>query len=72
MRTLNAIAREVSPVDVFVGHSMGGQVGGEAVREGGMRPALFIGIGSMPILGDRAPPLLLLSGRFDEALALPR
>lgn len=67
VQTLDAIAREVGPVDVFAGHSMGGFVGGEAVREGGMKPGLFIGIGSMPVLGDNAPPLLLLSGRFDEA-----
>src|SRR5258708_4402813 len=34
VQTLAAIAREVGPVDVFVGHSMGGFTGGEAVREG--------------------------------------
>src|ERR1035437_4548454 len=32
--TLEAIAREVGPVDVFAGWSMGGFTGGEAVREG--------------------------------------
>jgi pimeloyl-ACP methyl ester carboxylesterase len=67
VQTLEAIAREVGPVDVFAGHSMGGYTGGEAVREGGMRPGLFIAIGSMPVLGDHAPPLLLLAGRFEEA-----
>jgi hypothetical protein len=67
VQALDAIAREVGPVDVFAGHSMGGFVGGEAVREGGMKPGLFIGIGSMPVLGDNAPPLLLLAGRFDKA-----
>jgi pimeloyl-ACP methyl ester carboxylesterase len=67
VQTLEAIAREVGPVDVFAGHSMGGFTGGEAVREGGMRPGLFIAIGSMPVLGDHAPPLLLLAGRFEEA-----
>ena len=66
--TLEAVAREVGPVDVFVGRSMGGFTGGEAVREGGMKPRLFIAVGSWPILGDDAPPLLLLFGRFDEAL----
>ena len=66
--TLEAVAREVGPVDVFAGHSMGGFTGGEAVQEGGMRPGLFIAIGSMPVLGDHAPPLLLLAGRFEEAL----
>ena len=35
VHTLEAVAREVGPVDVFVGHSMGGFAGGEAVREGG-------------------------------------
>ena len=67
VHTLEAVAREVGPVDVFAGHSMGGYTGGEAVREGGMRPGLFIAIGSMPVLGDHAPPLLLLAGRFEEA-----
>jgi pimeloyl-ACP methyl ester carboxylesterase len=66
--TLEAVAREVGPVDVFAGWSMGGFTGGEAVREGGMRPGLFIAIGSMPVLGDHAPPLLLLACRFEEAL----
>src|SRR5689334_11074005 len=66
VHTLEAVAREVGPVDVFAGWSMGGFKGGEAVREGGMRPALFIAIGSTPVLGDHAPPLLLLAGRFEE------
>jgi hypothetical protein len=66
--TLQAVAREIGPVDVFAGWSMGGFTGGEAVREGGMRPGLFIAVGSMPVLGDHAPPLLLLAGRFEEAL----
>jgi alpha-beta hydrolase superfamily lysophospholipase len=65
--TLEAVARAVGPVDVFAGWSMGGATGGEAVREGGMNPGLFIAIGSMPVLGDHAPPLLLLAGRFEEA-----
>jgi pimeloyl-ACP methyl ester carboxylesterase len=66
-RVLEAVAREVGPVEVFAGHSMGGYTGGEAVRQGGMRPGLFIAIGSMPVLGEHAPPLLLLAGRFEEA-----
>lgn len=67
VHTLEAVAREIGPVDVFVGHSLGGFTGGEAVREGGMRPGLLIALGSiMPVLGDHAPPLLLLAGRFDE------
>ena len=66
--TLEAVAHEVGPVDVFVGWSMGGFTGGEAVREGGVKPKLFIAVGSWPVLGDHAPPLLHLFGRFDEAL----
>ena len=67
VHTLEAVAREIGPVDVFAGQSMGGFTGGESVREGGMRPGLFIAIGSMPVLGDHAPPLVLLAGRFEEA-----
>jgi pimeloyl-ACP methyl ester carboxylesterase len=67
VHTLQAVAREIGPVDVFAGQSMGGYTGGEAVRQGGMRPGLFIALGSMPVLGDQAPPLLLLAGRFEEA-----
>jgi hypothetical protein len=67
VHTLEAVARQVRPVDVFAGWSMGGATGGEAVREGGMRPGLFIAIGAMPVLGDHAPSLLLLAGRFEEA-----
>jgi alpha-beta hydrolase superfamily lysophospholipase len=44
IHTLEAVAREVGPVDVFAGWSMGGYTGGEAVREGRMRPGLFIAI----------------------------
>jgi hypothetical protein len=65
-RTLEEVARAVGPVDVFIGHSMGGREGGQAVRDGGMRPRLFIAVGSLPELGGRGPPLLLLAGRFDE------
>ena len=65
--TLEAVAREVGPEDVFTGWSMGGATGGEAVREGGMKPGLFIAVGSMPVLGDHAPPLLFLAGQFEEA-----
>jgi hypothetical protein len=66
VETLGAIARQIGPVDVFAGHSMGGFTGGEAVREGGMRPGLFIAIGSFPVLGDHAPPMLILLGRYEE------
>ncbi|MEN6337438.1 MAG: alpha/beta fold hydrolase, partial [Phycisphaerales bacterium] len=67
VHTLEAVAREVGPIDVFVGHSLGYVTGGEAVREGGMKPGLFIAMGAiMPVLGDHAPPLLILAGRFEE------
>jgi hypothetical protein len=32
-----------------------------------MKPGLFIAVGSMPVLGDHAPPLLFLAGQFEEA-----
>ena len=67
VQTLEAVAREVGAVDVFAGSSMGGFTGGEAVREGGMRPGLFVAIGSTPVLGDHAPPLIFLAGQFEEA-----
>ena len=67
-RTLEAVAREVGPIDVFVGWSMGGFTGGEAVRQGGMKVGLFIAVGSLPVFGDNAPPLLILAGQFEEAL----
>lgn len=66
VHALEAVAHEVGPVDVFLGDSAGGFWGGEAVREGRMRPGLFIGLGTLPVLGRHAPPLLLLAGRFDE------
>jgi len=66
VHTLEAVASETGPIDVFLGHSMGGGTGGEAVREGGMRPKLFIALGSNPVLGEHGPPLLLLAGRFEE------
>ncbi len=71
VHTLEAVAREVGPVDVFVGHSMGGFTGGEAVREGGMRPGLFIAVGSFPVLSDHAPPLLLLKGGWLDVAITP-
>jgi pimeloyl-ACP methyl ester carboxylesterase len=58
--------RDIGPVDVLVGHSMGGGAVGEAVREGLVHPKLVIAVGSGPRLGENAPPLLLLVGRFDE------
>jgi hypothetical protein len=63
---LGRVARSIGPVDVFIGHSMGGGTGGEAVREGLLQPKLVIAGGADPQLGEHAPPLLLLVGRFDE------
>jgi pimeloyl-ACP methyl ester carboxylesterase len=65
-RTLEEVAHAVGPVDIFIGVSMGGSRGGQAVFDGGMKPKLFIAVGALPVLGKQAPPLLLLSGRFDE------
>jgi pimeloyl-ACP methyl ester carboxylesterase len=64
--SLTADARAIGPIDVFIGHSMGGYAGGEAVREGGLSPRLFIAIGALPVLDAPAPPLLLMSGKLDE------
>src|SRR4029434_1498355 len=66
VQTLEAVAREIGPVDVFAGQSMGGFTGGEAVRKGGIRPGLFVAIGYSTVLGDHAPPLILLTGQFEE------
>jgi len=66
VRTLETVAQDLGPVDVFLGNSMGGLTGGEAVREGGMKPKLFIALGSLPSLGEHGPPLVLLAGQFDE------
>jgi hypothetical protein len=66
--TLTAIARELGSVDVFIGHSMGAGAGAESVRNGGLNPRLFIAVGSVSWLGEAGPPVLLLEGRFDEAI----
>jgi pimeloyl-ACP methyl ester carboxylesterase len=66
VETLPEAARALGSVDVFIGHSMGGGAGGVAVREHGFRPRLFIALGANPQLGENAPPLLLLAGRFEE------
>src|SRR5438128_488442 len=67
-RTLTGVAREIGPVDVFIGHSLGAGAGAESVRNGGFRPQLFIAVGALPDLGEHRPPLLLLVGEFDEAI----
>jgi len=58
--------RALGAVDVFVGHSLGGGVGGWSVREAGFRPKLFIGVGAPVGLGKNGPPELLLAGLFEE------
>src|SRR3954454_2219562 len=53
-------------VDVFIGYSMGCGTGSWGVREAGVRPKLFIGVGNTATLGNAGPPALLLFGRFEE------
>jgi pimeloyl-ACP methyl ester carboxylesterase len=60
------LERALGAVDVFIGHSMGGGVGGWSVVEAGFRPKLFIGVGAPVELGEHGPPLLLLAGLFEE------
>lgn len=74
VQTLPDVARAVGPVDVFVGHSMGGGAGGVAVREHGFRPRLFIALGADPQWGENSdgPELLLLAGRFEEFVPVSR
>src|ERR1051325_10936176 len=58
--------RAMGPVDVFIGHSLGGGVGAWSVRAAGFRPKLFIGVGAPVKLGEHGPPELLLAGLFEE------
>ncbi len=64
--SLAECAREVGPVDVFIGHSMGAYAGSLAETKEAFRPRLFIAIGALPQLVAPAPPLLLMSGELDE------
>jgi hypothetical protein len=50
---------------------MGAGVGAAGVQMGTIRPKLFIAIGANVDLGEGAPPLLLLDGKFDELVSLP-
>ena len=61
-----AAYRALGAVDVFIGHSLGGGVGGWCVLNAGFRPKLFIGVGAPVRMGAHAPPLLLLGGLFEE------
>jgi len=65
--TLDKVVRSLRSVDVFLGHSMGAYAGAGSVRDGSLKPRLFIAVGASPNLGPHGPPLLLLAGRFDEA-----
>src|ERR1035438_824422 len=70
LRTPEKVAHDIGPVDVFLGHSMGAWVGAVAVNEGGVSPRLFIAVGALPNFGAHGPALLLLAGRFEEAVPL--
>ena len=60
------VEQVIGPVDVFVGHSMGGATGAWSVRETGFHPKLFVGVGAPVELGRHGPPELLLAGVFEE------
>jgi len=66
LRNFQELELALGAVDVFIGHSMGGGVGGWTVLEAGFRPRLFIGVGAPVKLGEHGPPLLLLAGLFEE------
>jgi pimeloyl-ACP methyl ester carboxylesterase len=66
LRNFRELERALDPVDVFIGHSMGGGLGQWSVVEAGFRPRLFIGVGAPVKLGEHGPPLLLLGGLFEE------
>src|SRR6266571_562617 len=50
------LERALGAVDVFIGHSMGGELGAWGVREGEFRPKLFIGVGFPAKLGEHGTP----------------
>lgn len=64
--TFREAERSLGTVDVFVGHSLGGGVGGWSVGEAGFRPKLFIGVGAPVAFGKDGPSELLLAGWFEE------
>ncbi len=65
-RNFQELQRALDPIDVFLGHSMGAANGSWSVHEASFRPKLFIGVGYPAELGEDAPPLLLMAGRFEE------
>jgi Serine aminopeptidase, S33 len=66
LRNFKELEQALNPVDVFIGHSMGGGLGQWTVLEAGFRPKLFIGVGAPVKLGEHGPPVLLLGGLFEE------
>jgi pimeloyl-ACP methyl ester carboxylesterase len=69
MRAPERVAQAVGPADVYLGHSMGAGVGAAAVKDGGLKPRLFIAVGAAPRFGADGPSLLLLEGIVEEAVA---
>ena len=65
-RNFEDTERALGAVGVFIGHSLGGGVGGWSVNKAGFRPKLFIGVGAPVELGEHAPPALFLFSRLDE------
>jgi len=70
LQQLDRVTKAIGPVDVFIGHSMGAGVGAAGVQMGTIHPKLFVAIGANVDLGEGAPPLLLLTGKFDELVNL--
>ena len=58
--------RALGTIDVFMGHSMGGEIGAWTVRKAAIHPKLFVALGDPARLGEHGPPLLLLGGLFEE------
>jgi pimeloyl-ACP methyl ester carboxylesterase len=66
LHNFQEVERALDPVDVFIGHSMGGGAGAWSVQEAGFRPKLFIGVGAPAKFGEHGPAELLLAGLFEE------
>ena len=69
-RIIGLARSALGPIDVFVGHSMGGYAGGVAVKRKLISPRLFISVGALPDFGADSPEHLVLAGRFEEAIDL--
>jgi hypothetical protein len=70
LHTPERVAQALGHVDIFLGHSMGAYVGGLAVANGQLSPQLFISVGALPRWTSSDVPLLLLAGRFEEAVSV--